>query len=160
MDLVDEIVADWAVQRPDIDCSGKAIVCRILRFYSYYLSVLEKSLKPLGIAPNVFSVLVTIRRKGKRAEINVKTMMQEVLVTSGAMSNLLNRLIDEELITKRPDANDARSMLVRLTPKGLKVIEKAMEIQAACERKLISSLNQKEREQLSLLLKKIQPEDF
>ncbi len=160
MDLVDEIVIDWSLQRPDIDCSGKAIVCRILRFYSYYLSVLEKSLKPLRIAPNVFSVLVTIRRKGKEAEINVKTLMQEVLVTSGAMSNLLNRLIDAGLITKRPDTNDARSMLVQLTSKGLEIIEKAMEMQAACERKLTCRLTQEEREQLSLLLKKIQPEDF
>lgn len=160
MDLIDEIITDWSMQRPDIDCSGKAIVCGMLRFYSHYISLLEKALKPLGIASNVFSVLVTIRRKGEQSEMNVKKIIEEVLVTSGGMSNLLGRLIDAELITKRPDSNDARSMLIKLTPKGLHIVNKAMEIQAACERKLTHSLTEDERQQLSTLLKKIKPEEF
>ena len=160
MDLADEILADWSKQRPDIDCYGKAIVCRMLRFYSRYISILEKSLKPLNIAPNVFSVLVTIRRRGKTAEVNVKNVIQEVLVTSGAMSNLLTRLIDDGLIKKRADDHDARSMLIKLTPKGLKLVDQAMEIQAACERKLTHSLSQAERKQLAGLLKKLPLEEF
>ena len=66
MDLIEEIVTDWSIQRPDIDCSSKEIVGRMLRFYSHYLSTAERALKKLNMAPNVFSVLVTIRRKGIR----------------------------------------------------------------------------------------------
>ena len=100
MDLIDEIVSDWKVQRPDIDCSGKALVCSLLRGYSIIIAALEHSLKAAYITPNVFSILVTVRRKGEHAEVTVKTVMQEVLVTSGGMSNMISKLIEAGLITK------------------------------------------------------------
>ena len=159
MDLVDEIMSDWSKQRPDIDCRGKEVVCRMLRFHSSYISTVEKSLKKLKIAPNVFSVLVTIRRKGAHAEINVKDIIPGVLITSGAMSNLIIRLVNTGLVSKLQDTLDARSMLVKLTPKGLALIDEAMEIQAACERKLTERLTNDEKSQLSQLLRKVLPED-
>ncbi len=161
MDIVDEIMSDWTHQRPDIDCSGKVVVCRILRNFSHVIAALEKSLKPLGITPNIFSVLVTIRRKGSQAEVSVKNIMEEVLVTSGAMSNLINRLIELDFITKRKgiEEEDARSAFIKLTPKGLGLIDKAMEIQAACERKLTQTLSDAEKLQLAELLRKMLPED-
>ncbi|MAZ38697.1 MAG: hypothetical protein CMF49_01120 [Legionellales bacterium] len=155
MNLIDEIMTDWKKERPDIECSGKASICSILRVYSQYIMLLERALKPLNIAPNVFSVLVTVRRKGKAAEISVKKIREEVLVTSGGMSNLLLRMVKANLITKRPDKDDARSMLIRLTPKGLKIIDKAMEIQAACERQLTNTLTKTENKQLANLLSKL-----
>lgn len=83
MDIVDEIISDWATQRPDIDCSGKAVVSRIVRSNNIIIAAVATALKPLDINPTVFSALVTIRRKGPRAEITVKTIVQEALVTSG-----------------------------------------------------------------------------
>lgn len=162
MDLIDEILIDWAKQRPDIDCSGKAVVCRVLRCFSNAINALDKSLKPLGISPNDFSVLVTIRRKGPAAEIAVKQVMEEVLVTSGGMTNLLNKLISSKLITKRKgtETEDARSAFIKLTPKGLDLIDKAMVTQAACERKLTQTLSNAEKKQLSNLLKKMQQEEY
>ena len=162
MDLIDEILADWATQRPDINCVGKAVVCRIFRNFSYAIAALEKALKPLGISPNDFSVLVTIRRKGPKAEITVKQVMEEVLVTSGGMTNLLNKLIELNLIKKRKGTQkeDGRSAFVKLTPKGLDLIDRAMEVQAACERKLTQTLSNTEKRQLADLLKKmVQDED-
>ena len=160
LDLVDEILIDWSEQRPDIDCHGKEIVSRMVIFYSKYISMLEKALKPLALSPTVFSVLVTIRRKGPQAEVNIKKMIQEVLITSGAMSNLLTRLIDMGLITKRPDEEDARSMRVQLTSVGLELIDKAMEIQAACERRFVQALSREEQKQMSSLLKKMHVEVY
>jgi DNA-binding MarR family transcriptional regulator len=161
MDLIDEILADWATQRPDINCGGKAVVCRILRNFSHALAALEKALKPLGISPNDFSVLVTIRRKGPKAEITVKQVMEEVLVTSGGMTNLLNKLIELNLIKKRKGTKkeDGRSAFVKLTPKGLDLIDRAMEVQAACERKLTQTLSNTEKRQLADLLKKMLQEE-
>lgn len=162
MDSVDEILIDWAKQRPDIDCSGKTVVCRVLRCFSSIINALDKSLKPLGISPNDFSVLVTIRRKGPKAEIAVKQVMEEVLVTSGGMANLLNKLIESKLITKRKGRKDedARSAFIKLTPKGLALIDRAMVIQATCERRLTQTLSNVEKKQLSDLLKKMQQEEY
>jgi len=161
MDIVDEIISDWTIQRPDIDCSGKIVICRILRSFSHVIAALEKSLKPLGITPNIFSILVTIRRRGAQAEITVKTIMDEVLITSGAMSNLLNRLIELDLISKRRgmEEEDSRSAFIKLTSKGLALVDKAMEIQATCERKLTQALSNTEKQQLAGLLKKMLPEE-
>lgn len=161
MDLIDEILKDWATERPDINCGGKAVVCRILRNFSYVIAALEKALKPLDISPNDFSVLVTIRRKGPKAEITVKQVMEEVLVTSGGMTNLLNKLIELNLIKKRKGTKqeDGRSAFVKLTPKGLDLIDRAMEVQAACERKLTQTLSNTEKRQLADLLKKMLQED-
>ena len=158
MNLVDEIVSDWKGQRPDIDCSGKAVVCGLLHCHATVISALENSLKPLSITPTIFSVLVTIRRKGPHAEVTVKKIMEEILVTSGATSNLLNRLVDLDLIEKRKgrENEDTRSSFVKLTSKGLGLVNKTMEVQAACERKLTQQLTQVEKKQLSNLLRKIQ----
>src|ERR1700722_7985163 len=101
MDLIDEIISDWARERSDIDCNGKAVVCRILYNYSNIVAALEAKLKPLGITPTIFSVLVTIRRKGANAEVMVSKIMQEALVTSGAMSNLLGKLVNLGYVVKR-----------------------------------------------------------
>ena len=161
MSLVGEILEDWALQRPDIDCSGKAVVCSLLQVYSTVVTALEKSLKPFGITPNVFSVLVTIRRKGTNTEVTVKKIMEEALVTSGAMSNLLNKLIKIDLISKRKGAGDEdeRASFIKLTPKGLTLIDKAMEAQAACERRITANLNISDKQQLAGLLTKLLPEE-
>ena len=84
--------------------------------------------------------------------------MEEVLVTSGGMTNLLNKLIQLNFIKKRKGTKkeDGRSAFVKLTPKGLDVIDRAMEIQAACERKLTQALLVNEKKQLADLLKKMQ----
>lgn len=157
VDLIDEILVDWARQRPDIDISGKAVICGLLRCFTNYISTLEAALKQFDISPNDFSVLVTIRRKGPKSEIVVKQIMEEVLVTSGGMTNLINKLVQAGLVTKRKGAKkeDARSAFIKLTPIGLDLINKAMDVQAACERKLTSMLSDTERQQLAKLLKKM-----
>jgi DNA-binding MarR family transcriptional regulator len=77
------------------------------------------------------------------------------------MSNLINRLIELDFITKRKgiEEEDAHSSFIKLTPKGLGLIDKAMEVQAACERKLTQTLSNAEKLQLAELLRKMLPED-
>ena len=86
--------------------------------------------------------------------------MQEALITSGATTNLLNQLLKLKLIAKRPASKDEdfRSVFIRLTPRGLALIDKAMEVQAASERKLTHVLTGAEKQQLVKLLKKMQSE--
>lgn len=162
MDLIMEILSDWSTERPDIDCSGKAAVCSLLQGYSTVIMALEKAMKPFGITPTIFSVLVTIRRKGRKAEVTVSKIREEILITSGGMSNLLNKLFEMGLITRRKGRaeEDERATFVKLTSKGLALIDKAMEVQAACERKLTECLNNKEKNQLAVLLKKISFEEI
>lgn len=147
MDLIDKIVADWQKERSDIDCNGKDIVARLVYSHSKIVKALEKSLKPFCITPTIFSVLMTARRRGKNGEVTIKQIMEEILITSGATSNLINKLVADKLITKRlaNKDEDARSVFVKLTAEGLELIDKAMVAVARCENMLIHTFSNEEK---------------
>lgn len=154
MDLIDGIIKDWQKERADIDCSGKEIIARMVYAHTKIVKALEKSLKSFHITPTIFSVLVTIRRRGKNGEVTIKQIMEEILITSGATSNLINKLVTNKLITKRP-ANkneDARAVFVKLTQKGLELIDDAMVAVAKCENMLLQNFSPEEK---SLLIKSL-----
>ena len=152
-DFVDWIINGWMRERPDINIEGKGIVCRILRLYAIYYKTADLYLSPFKLQPNEFSVLVRLRRCGPDGEITQKALLAEVLITSGAMTNLMARLIKNGLIEKRQSKDDKREVRVRLTDKGKKLIDAAMEVQAKVERDLVKDLKPKDRKELERLLK-------
>jgi DNA-binding MarR family transcriptional regulator len=81
--------------------------------------------------------------------------MQETLVTSGTMTNRLDRLEELQLITREPDPHDGRGSLVTLTRLGMDAVDSAMEDLLENERKLLQNLTVKDREVLSDLLSKL-----
>ncbi|MCB1136313.1 MAG: winged helix DNA-binding protein, partial [Chlamydiia bacterium] len=130
-------------------------MCRIIRLYNLYVEALERALKKLDIKQTEWAVLVTVRRKGKDEGIPIKVILQEVLLTSGAMTNLVHRLIKADYLEKRKDEQDKREVRVSLTAKGVDLVDRAMEIQAGVERRFVESLDRSERTQLEKLLKKM-----
>jgi DNA-binding MarR family transcriptional regulator len=81
--------------------------------------------------------------------------MQETLVTSGTMTNRLDRLEELQLITREPDPHDGRGSLVTLTRSGMDAVDSAMEDLLENERELLQNLTVKDREVLSDLLSKL-----
>ena len=81
--------------------------------------------------------------------------MQETMVTSGTMTNRLDRLEELELITRQPDPRDGRGSLVTLTRAGIRAVDAAMEDLLESERELLSTLSVKDREQLAELLSRL-----
>ncbi len=154
-DYIDGIISGWQRERPDINIGGKGIVCRILRLYSIYYKTADRYLSRYKLQPNEFSVLVRLRRCGAEGEITQKELLSEVLITSGAMTNLMARLIKTGLIEKRQSENDKREVRVRLSEKGKKIIDEAMDVQAKVERDLIKDLTPKEKKELEHLLKRL-----
>ena len=155
--VVDHILEDWSKEMPDETTPAKGVIISLIHCYATVYSSLELLLKPLDITPTIFSALVAIRRSGPDAEIPVKNIMEQALVTSGAASNLINQLIKLDLITKRKanTKEDARSVFVKLTPHGLAFINKLIPIITAWENKITRSLSKPEKSKLTLLLKKI-----
>ncbi len=154
-DLLDSLVSDWKKERPDLDASAMLIIGRILKLSK----ILEKSANAALSSNDIYytdlDVLATLRRSGKPYELTPKQLMQSVLITSGAMTALLDRLLKLELIYRSPDPLDGRIKRAGLTKKGIKVIDKAIEVRFQEADNSVGMLNEKERYLLSELLKKM-----
>ncbi len=99
--------------------------------------------------------MATLRRSGKPYEFTPKELMMSVLITSGAMTALLNRLTKLDLIYRAADSSDGRIKRAGLTKKGLEIIDKAIEIRFNEASTSIEVLSSSEQDQLSELLKKL-----
>ena len=152
-DEVDRLIAAWKRERPDLDLSPLSVLSRITRI-ARHLDIARRD--AFGELENWgFDVLAALRRAGQPHQLSPGQLMQETLVTSGTMTNRLDRLEELQLITREPDPNDGRGSLVTLTRSGMRAVDSAMEDLLDNERELLQNLTIKEREILSDLLSKL-----
>ncbi len=154
-DHVDEILTQWQEERPDLDTSPMGIVGRISRLSRGLGSVLKPVFEQHGINTGEFDVLATLRRSGKPYQLTPTQLFKSAMLTSGAMTNRLDRLEKAGLIVREADPNDRRSLTVALTPVGLKLVNKAVEDHVANLHHLLTSLTDKEAAILAGLLRKL-----
>jgi DNA-binding MarR family transcriptional regulator len=152
-DEVDRLIAAWKRERPDLDLSPLAVLSRITRI-ARHLDIARRD--AFGDLENWgFDVLAALRRAGEPHQLSPGQLLQETLVTSGTMTNRLDRLEELQLITREPDPNDGRGSLVTLTRAGMRAVDSAMEDLLENERELLQNLSVKEREVLADLLSKL-----
>ena len=154
-DLIDNLISEWSHERPDLDANSMHVVGRILKISKILEKRANLSLKEYGIHYTDLDVLATLRRSGNRYELSPKELMQSVLITSGAMTALLDRLTKLKLIYRTPDAKDGRIKKAGLTKTGIILIDQAIETRFQEADDSIQSLIKQEREQLGFLLKKM-----
>lgn len=154
-DIIDTLIHEWKQERPEIDASAMAVVGRILKLGKTLEKRAGMALKDSGIYYTDLDVLATLRRSGKPYELTPKELMQSVLITSGAMTALLDRLTKLKLIYRSPDEKDGRIKRACLTIKGKEVIDKAIEVRFKDAGESVEVLTKKEKEQLATLLKKL-----
>ena len=149
-DEVDRLVAAWKRERPDLDLSPLYVLSRITRI-ARHLDIARRD--AFGDLENWgFDVLAALRRAGSPYQLSPGQLMQETMVTSGTMTNRLDRLEELLLITRESDPHDGRGSLVSLTKSGIRAVDSAMEELLENERKLLKDLSSKDREQLAALL--------
>ena len=152
-DEVDRLIAAWKRERPDLDLSPLAVLSRITRI-ARHLDIARRD--AFGDLENWgFDVLAALRRAGEPHQLSPGQLLQETLVTSGTMTNRLDRLEELQLITREPDPNDGRGSLVTLTRAGMRAVDSAMEDLLENECELLQNLSVKEREVLADLLSKL-----
>jgi DNA-binding MarR family transcriptional regulator len=154
-DSVDRLLREWRRERPELDPSPVAIQGRIMRLSAHLLRQTENWLAPLGLSWEAFSLIVTLRRSGKPYQLRPTDILQESLLTSGAVTNRIDRVEKMGLVERRPDAQDRRSFVVRLTPAGKRLADKAIADHFAGVEELLGVLKSAEREQFALLLGKL-----
>ncbi|WP_437613024.1 MarR family winged helix-turn-helix transcriptional regulator [Erwinia sp. V71] len=140
-DAVDAILEQWRRERPDLDASPMGPIGRLKRCTMLLEPRVEAAIALHGLAVWEFDMLATLRRSGEPYCLSPTALFSTLMVTSGTMTHRLKRLEERELIERKPNADDARSMLVQLTPKGVEVINKAVEDHVDNERKILSLLS-------------------
>ncbi|WP_299366204.1 MarR family winged helix-turn-helix transcriptional regulator [Winogradskyella sp.] len=155
LDLIDHLIQDWGVERPDLDASSMHIVGRLLFLGKKLERRASVNLKEIGINYTDLDVLATLRRKGAPYGLSPKELMQSVLITSGALTTLIDRLERLGLIYRAPDIKDGRVKKVVLTDAGKELIDRAIEVRFAEASDAIKSLSQQEKEILIPILKKL-----
>ena len=154
-DHVDHILEQWAQQRPDLDVSPMGIIGRMSRLSRFLERSIAAVLTRYGLNEPQFAVLAALRRAGPPHTLSPTDLYNGLLVSSGAMTNRLERLAAAGLVERVPDPGDGRSLLVALTDKGQPVINEAVAAHTANEHRLLSSLTATERAQLADVLRRL-----
>ena len=155
-DAVDEIVAQWRDQRPDLDPSPIALFGRVHRVYLRYQAVISRGFSEFGLNSASFDVLAALRRSGPPYRKTATELATGSLLSSTGVTFRLDRLEQAGLIERQRDARDRRVVYSQLTEAGLAVIEQAIAKHLEYEHQLLTGLTPREREQLAGLLSKLE----
>ena len=139
-DAVDAILAQWQRERPDLDASPMGPIGRIKRCAALLEQQLESAFTAFDLSLWEFDMLAALRRGGAPYRLSPTELFSTLMVTSGTMTHRLKRLETRGLVERVANAQDARSMLVQLTPQGLALIERAVEVHVANEHQLLAPL--------------------
>ena len=151
-DHVGRIMAQWAVERPEIDVSPQGIIGRLHRLAAR----LDEELRPVfaaaGLSDGDFDVMAALRRSGAPFELSPGQLAATTMVTSGAVTKRLDRLEGAGLVVRETSDQDGRARRVRLTERGCALVDDAFEKHMANEHRLVSLLTKKDRDELARLL--------
>ena len=154
-DEVDRLVAAWHVARPELDPSPMEVLSRVSRLSKHLDRARQRVLETQGLDLWEFDVLVALRRAPSPHELSPGALLHATLVTSGTMTNRIDRLTDRGLVARHPDPQDGRGVLVRLTPQGATRADAAMAELLRRERELLSELDERQRTTLAGLLRRL-----
>jgi DNA-binding MarR family transcriptional regulator len=152
-DEVDELVARWRAERPDLDTEPLQVLSRVSRLARHLDRARTAAFAAHGLQAWEFDVLSALRRQGPPYQLSPGALLRATLVTSGTMTNRIDRLADAGLVSRSPDPQDKRGVLVTLTTRGRAVVDAALTDLLRSERELLTGLDAAQRRELAALLR-------
>lgn len=152
-DEVDRIVAAWRRERPDLDTAPLEVLSRVTRLARHLDLARRGAFARHGLETWAFDVLSALRRAGEPYQLSPGALLTQTLVTSGTMTNRIDRLVEHGLVRRRPSPDDRRGVLVALTPAGLAQVDAALADLLESERLLLRDLSAADRTTLANLLR-------
>lgn len=125
-DEVDAIIDSWAGERPDLDATSMHIFSRVSRLARHFDLARRKAFSAHDLDPWEFDVLSSLRRAGDPYQLTPGDLLTEALVSSGTMTNRINRLVGRDLVVRVPSGVDRRVVYVRLTERGREMVDGAL----------------------------------
>ena len=154
-DEVDRIVLAWQRERPDLDVRPLTVLSRVSRLARHLDLARRRAFARHGLETWEFDVLAALRRAGAPYRLSPGALLTQTLVTSGTMTNRIDRLAEHGLVERQPSPDDRRGVLVTLTPAGLQRVDEAFADLLDVERGLIGELPEADRERLAALLRDV-----
>ncbi len=154
-DDVDRIVSAWRRERPDLDVTPLEVLSRVSRLARRLDLARGRAFAGRGLESWEFDVLSALRRTGSPHELSPGQLVAETLVTSGTMTNRVDRLVARGFVERRPAPNDRRGVIVRLTDEGIRTVDAALAELIADEHELLAELDPAERDTLADLLRRL-----
>ena len=154
-DKVDKLISSWADELRDIDLDVEAAVHRIQRIVKSVRRSMEETLKEYDISHGEWGILGNLRLGGPPYRSSPGQLSKDEWLSSGAMTNRLDRLEEAGLVKRLPDPNDRRALLVELTEKGHKLWLESVGVQASKEAAIAAALSRRELKELNTLLRKV-----
>lgn len=154
-DAVDRITAQWAAVRPDLDSSPIGVVGRVSRLAQLVDRRLAANFARHGIEAWMYDVLATLRRSGAPYELTAGDLVRQTMVTTGAMTNRIDRLFDRGLVERAAAPDDRRKVVVRLTPAGRALVDEVAPGHLDTERALLAALTPRQQADLARLLRTV-----
>ena len=154
-DEVDALTEAWARERPDLDLAPVAVFSRISRLARHLDLARRQAFTRVGLEPWGFDVLSALRRAGAPYELSPGRLIRDTLVTSGTMTNRIDRLAHAGLVERHPDPEDRRGVLVRLTEAGETVVDDAFTRLIEAEKALLAELTAHQERELAGLLRRL-----
>jgi DNA-binding MarR family transcriptional regulator len=154
-DEVDRLVAAWRRELPDLDVSPFEILSRITRLARHLDRARRLVFATHDLEPWEFDVLTALRRAGQPYELSPGRLLTQTLVTSGTMTNRIDRLATKGLVERRPEPADRRGVRVRLTDNGQQRVDAALAELLEHERALLAGLAEDDRDRLAGLLRRL-----
>ena len=152
-DEVDDLVAGWRAQRPDLDVEPLQVLSRVSRLARHLDLARRASFASHELEAWEFDVLSALRRQGPPYQMTPGALIRATLVTSGTMTNRIDRLAEAGLVHRKPDPRDRRGVLVTLTDQGRAKADDALADLLRRERELLASLGAGDRHTLAGLLR-------
>jgi DNA-binding MarR family transcriptional regulator len=152
-DEVDELLEAWGRERGDLDLAPVAIFSRVGRLARRLELARRDAFAAHGIEEWEFDVLAALRRTGSPYELSPGRLLRETLVTSGTMTNRVDRLSARGLVERHPDPDDRRGVIVRLTNDGKEAVDGAFTALLDAEHALLEDLPERDRTRLASLLR-------
>lgn len=150
--ILDDTFTTWAELRPDLDFDAMRLILKMGTAVRIATDSVREEFGTLGITVSEFDVLATLRRNGPGAVLTPSYIAEVAMVKPSGLSHRLNQLEKAGLIDRSPDPDDRRSSLVRITPAGRKVVDRAIEVLVARKTDACASLSVRQRQNLHSLL--------
>ncbi|CAE6899968.1 MarR family winged helix-turn-helix transcriptional regulator [Vibrio alginolyticus] len=158
MDAIDRVVEQWFKEKPELDTQPMAIMGRLMRIAKYMETRVAELHKQYDLKMGEFDVLATLRRSGAPYRLTPSALIDSMMLTSGAMTNRLDKLEKKGLISREHSKEDRRSVTVELTSEGLQLIDNLILEHVEVQHDFIRGLSDEEKVQVNKALKTLLPQ--
>lgn len=154
-DVVDDMLDQWTDERPELDTSSLGVVVRIMSLNKMFLRQAAEALVPSDLEVFEYDALSALRRQGRPYALPATGLAAETGLSSGAMTNRIDKLEARGLVRRRPDKSDRRAVIVSLTSAGRLAIDDAIQARLDAADDSLQGISSKERNDLAALLRKV-----